>query len=101
MKKLQEEGLYMKNQVIVYSYYYYCNWYFIIIIIIIIIIITIIEKRVDGVNVGKEAQMTTSKSLMLLEANLNKLLQRKSEIIKQNKDKKAEINHFRILRLII
>ena len=56
------------------------------------------EKRVDGVNVGKEAEITTHKSLMLLEAQLNKLLQRKSEIIKQNRDKKSEINHYRILR---
>jgi hypothetical protein len=56
-------------------------------------------SRADGVNIAKEAHMVTSKTLIVLEAKLNKLLQRKSEIQNQNKRLKDEINHFRLLRL--
>eukprot|EP01038_Epipyxis_sp_PR26KG_P016376 gene16376-22323_t len=56
-------------------------------------------QRADGVNIAKEAQIVTSKTLIVLEAKLNKLLQRKSEIIKNNKKVKETINHFRLMRL--
>ncbi len=56
-------------------------------------------SRADGVNIGKEAQMVTEKTLIILEAKINKLLQRKSEIQNNNKKVKETINHYRLLRL--
>lgn len=56
-------------------------------------------SRADGVNIAKEAHTVTSKTLVVLEAKLNKLLQRKSEVHNQNKRLKDEINHYRLLRL--
>ncbi len=56
-------------------------------------------SRADGVNIAKEAHTVTTKTLIVLEAKLNKLLQRKSEIQNQNRRLKDEINHFRLLRL--
>lgn len=56
-------------------------------------------SRADGVNIAKEAQSVTTKTLIVLEAKLNKLLQRKSEVQNQNKRLKDEINHYRLLRL--
>lgn len=55
-------------------------------------------SRADGVNIGREAQMVTTKTLNILEAKLNKLLQRKSEVINIVKQKKELINHYRRLR---
>jgi hypothetical protein len=55
-------------------------------------------QRADGVNIGKEAQIVTSKTLIVLEAKLNKLLQRKSEIQNNVKKLKESINHFRLMR---
>lgn len=56
-------------------------------------------QRADGVNIGKEAEIATKKTMMVLEGKLNKLLQRQSQIQKQNRDTKQMINHFRTLRL--
>lgn len=56
-------------------------------------------SRADGVNIGKEAQMVTAKTLIVLEAKVNKLLQRKSEIQNNNKKAKEVINHYRLLRM--
>lgn len=56
-------------------------------------------SRADGVNIAKEAQTVTTKTLLVLEAKLNKLLQRKSEVQNQNRRLKEEINHSRLLRL--
>ncbi len=41
---------------------------------------------------------TTNKSLNLLEIKLNKLLQRKSEILNENKKVKVKIDHLRLMR---
>jgi hypothetical protein len=56
-------------------------------------------SRADGVNIAKEAHSVTNKTLIVLEAKLNKLLQRKSEVQNHNKRLKDEINHYRLLRL--
>jgi len=56
-------------------------------------------SRADGVNIGKEAQIVTSKTLNILEAKLNKLLQRKSELKNHIKKMKETINHYRLIRL--
>ena len=56
-------------------------------------------QRADGVNIAKEAQIVTSKSLNILEAKLNKLLQRNSELKNQIKQMKHTINHYRLVRL--
>eukprot|EP01035_Chromulina_nebulosa_P014479 gene14479-19162_t len=56
-------------------------------------------SRADGVNIGKEAEGVTKKTLIVLEAKLNKLLQRKSEIQNANRKTKDMINHYRILRI--
>lgn len=56
-------------------------------------------SRADGVNIGREAQVVTSKTLNVLEAKLNKLLQRKSEIQNQIKKLKETINHYRLVRM--
>mmetsp|Transcript_33342 Transcript_33342/g.33959 ORF Transcript_33342/g.33959 Transcript_33342/m.33959 type:complete len:520 (+) Transcript_33342:122-1681(+) len=55
--------------------------------------------RADGANIGKEADMVTRKTLEILEVKLNRRLQRRSEVINQNKLLKANINHMRRLRL--
>lgn len=55
-------------------------------------------KKTDGVNVGHEAQLNTTKILHINEAKLNRLLQKKSEIMIQIKKLKGEINHMRRLR---
>jgi hypothetical protein len=57
------------------------------------------HSRSDGIDVGKHAAQATRKILNILEVKLNKLLQRKSEVINENKGLKAQINHFRRLRL--
>ena len=56
-------------------------------------------KRADGNDVGRQAMLITKKVLSKLEAELNKLLQRRSEIINNNKSKKIEINHLRRMRI--
>lgn len=56
-------------------------------------------SRADGVNIGKEAHGVTMKALHVLEARLNKLLQRKSEILNCIKQLKHDINHNRRMRL--
>ena len=56
-------------------------------------------KRADGNDVGRQAMLITKKVLSKLEAELNKLLQRRSEIIHNNKSKKIEINHLRRMRI--
>lgn len=58
-------------------------------------------SRADGVDVGRQAKQVTLKALNILEWKLNKLLQRKSESIIENKRLKSEIDHFRRLRLQI
>lgn len=55
--------------------------------------------RADGNDVGRQAFQVTKKVLNGLEATLNKKLQRKSEIINANKQKKLEINHLRRMRV--
>lgn len=56
-------------------------------------------SRADGVNVAKDAAGVTMKVLIVLEGKLNKLLQRKSEVLKSNKGLKTDISHFRRLRI--
>jgi hypothetical protein len=56
-------------------------------------------SRADGVSVNKQAAAVTRKALNILEATLNKNLQRKSEVINNNKLFKGEIDHYRRLRL--
>jgi hypothetical protein len=56
-------------------------------------------QRADGVNVGREAEQATQRTMLILEGKLNKLLQRQSVVQKQNRDTKHMINHFRTLRL--
>ena len=46
-------------------------------------------SRADGVDVARQAQAVTTKVLNILEMKLNKLLQRQSEIIIQNKSLKT------------
>jgi hypothetical protein len=56
-------------------------------------------SRADGVNIAKEAQMVTSKTLNILEAKVNKLLQKNSDLKNQIKLQKHTINHYRLIRL--
>jgi len=56
-------------------------------------------QRADGVSVAKDAQQVTTKALTILEMKVNKLLQRQSLILIQNKALRQEIDHFRQLRL--
>jgi len=56
-------------------------------------------SRADGVNISKEAHAVTTKTLVVLETKLNKLLQRQSEVQNYNKRTKDEINHYRLLRM--
>jgi hypothetical protein len=56
-------------------------------------------SRADGVNIAKEAQMVTAKSLNVMESTLNKLLQRRSEVIVIIKKLKTEIDHGRKMRI--
>mmetsp|Transcript_21773 Transcript_21773/g.36408 ORF Transcript_21773/g.36408 Transcript_21773/m.36408 type:complete len:631 (+) Transcript_21773:133-2025(+) len=56
-------------------------------------------SRADGVNIAKEAHTVTRKTLNVLEAKINKLLQRKSEIENKNRKIKTDIDHYRLLRL--
>jgi chromosome segregation ATPase len=56
-------------------------------------------QRADGVNIAKEAQTVTTKSLHILEAKVNKLLQKNSELQNKIKLMKHTINHFRLVRL--
>lgn len=56
-------------------------------------------SRADGVDVARQAQQVTTKVLTILEMKLNKLLQRQSMIIIQNKELHSEIDHYRRLRI--
>ena len=56
-------------------------------------------QRADGVSVAKDAQQVTTKALTVLEATVNKLLQRQSLILIQNRALKQEIDHYRQLRI--
>lgn len=56
-------------------------------------------SRADGVDVEKQAKMVTNKVLHVLEMKLNKLLQKKSEVLNRNKLLKLDIDHMRRLRL--
>jgi hypothetical protein len=56
-------------------------------------------QRADGVSVARDAQIVTSKALMVLEKQVNALLQRKSMVIIENKALKLEIDHFRLMRI--
>ena len=58
-----------------------------------------VYKRADGADIGKQAIGMTSKMLCLLEVKLNKLCQRKSEVINYNNGLKLEIDHYRRMRL--
>ena len=56
-------------------------------------------SRADGNDVARQANAVTLKLLNYLEGKLNKRLSRKSEIIVVNKKIKAEIDHYRRLRM--
>jgi hypothetical protein len=56
-------------------------------------------NRADGNDVARQATLVTMKVLNVMEVKLNKLLMRKSEVINHHKQIKAEIDHFRRLRL--
>ena len=56
-------------------------------------------QRADGVNVGREAELQTRKSIVTLEATLNRQLQRRSEIDIMNAKIKQDINHMRLVRI--
>jgi hypothetical protein len=56
-------------------------------------------QRADGVSVSKDAERVTTKALNILEAQLNKMLQMKSEILVRNKAIRVEIDHYRRVRL--
>lgn len=56
-------------------------------------------QRADGVSVARDAQIVTSKALVVLEKQVNALLQRKSMVIIENKALKLEIDHFRLMRI--
>jgi hypothetical protein len=58
-----------------------------------------VKKKCDGANVSKEAQQSTTKILSIFEAKLNRLLQKKSDVINHVKKLKSEINHHRRLRV--
>jgi hypothetical protein len=58
-----------------------------------------VYKRADGADIGKQALCMTSKMLTLKEVQLNKLCQRKSEILNYNNNLKLEIDHYRRMRL--
>mmetsp|Transcript_24835 Transcript_24835/g.25462 ORF Transcript_24835/g.25462 Transcript_24835/m.25462 type:complete len:515 (-) Transcript_24835:112-1656(-) len=56
-------------------------------------------QKADGCEIQKQANLVTNKMLHILEAKLNKLLQRKSDEENRNKQKKQEIDHMRRLRI--
>jgi coiled-coil domain-containing protein 63/114 len=56
-------------------------------------------QRADGCEIQKQANLVTNKMLHILEAKLNKLLQRHSDEQEKNRKKKVEIDHMRRLRL--
>lgn len=56
-------------------------------------------QRADGCDIQKQADQVTNKMLHILEAKLNKLLQRRSDEQVKNKQKKEEIDHMRRLRI--
>lgn len=56
-------------------------------------------QRADGADIGKLVEVSTKKMLSILEVKLNKLLQRRSEIINRNKQMKEDVNHLRKRRL--
>lgn len=56
-------------------------------------------QRADGCDIQKQANLVTSKMLSILEAKLNKLLQRHSDEQEKNRKKKIDIDHMRRLRL--
>ena len=56
-------------------------------------------QRADGCDIQKQANLVTNKMLHILEAKLNKLLQRHSDEQEKNRKKKTEIDHSRRLRL--
>jgi hypothetical protein len=56
-------------------------------------------QRADGCDIQKQANLVTNKMLHILEAKLNKLLQRHSDEQEKNRKKKVEIDHMRRLRL--
>jgi regulator of replication initiation timing len=58
-----------------------------------------VYKRADGADIGKQALSMTAKMLTLKEVQLNKLCQRKSEILNYNNNLKLEIDHYRRMRL--
>lgn len=58
-----------------------------------------IFSKTDGVNISDLAHHTTVKTLNVFETRLNRLLQRKSDIISEHKKLKDEINHYRRLRV--
>lgn len=58
-----------------------------------------LAKKADGVNVGKEAIQSTKKVLNIYESKLNRLLQKKSDVLNNIKKIKNEINHARRLRV--
>ena len=57
-------------------------------------------SKADGNDVARQAAQVTKKVLNVMEIKLNKLLQRKSEIINHNKSLKGEIDHHRRLRMM-
>jgi coiled-coil domain-containing protein 63/114 len=56
-------------------------------------------QRADGCDIQKQADQVTNKMLHILEAKLNKLLQRRSDEQVKNKQKKEQIDHMRRLRI--
>lgn len=56
-------------------------------------------QRADGNDITKQANQVTNKMLHILEAKLDKLLQRKSDQEKKNRKMKEEIDHMRRLRI--
>ena len=56
-------------------------------------------QRADGCEIQKQADLVTNKMLHVLEAKLNKLLQRHSNEEEKNRKKKDDIDHMRRLRL--
>lgn len=58
-----------------------------------------VKKKCDGANVSKEAQQSATKILSIFEAKLNRLLQKKSDVMNHVKKLKSEINHHRRLRV--
>mmetsp|Transcript_21419 Transcript_21419/g.31018 ORF Transcript_21419/g.31018 Transcript_21419/m.31018 type:complete len:515 (+) Transcript_21419:73-1617(+) len=56
-------------------------------------------QKADGCEIQKQANLVTNKMMHILEAKLNKLLQRRSNEQNRNRQKKKDIDHMRRLRI--